>query len=83
MRHLKAVLIITLAALISAPIALAQEPSSGAGEGGSVQGAVGGGGSNASGSLPFTGLDLTVLVAGALVLLAFGLLLRARTRSSS
>jgi hypothetical protein len=81
MRYLKAVLISTLAALISAPIALAQQPSSGAGEGGGVQGAVGGG-SNASGSLPFTGLDLIVFVAGALVLLTLGLGLRA-LRSNS
>jgi hypothetical protein len=82
MRHLKAVLIVSLTALISAPIALAQQPTSGSGEGGGVQGAVGGGMAG-SGSLPFTGLDLIVFVVGGLVLLALGLLLRATTRSSS
>jgi hypothetical protein len=53
----------------SETLLIAQQPSSGAGEGGGVQGTVGGGGTNASGSLPFTGLDLVVLFAGALLLL--------------
>jgi hypothetical protein len=81
MRQLKAFLIVVSAALFSAPIALAQQPNSGAGEGGGVQGAVGSGGSNAGGSLPFTGLDLIVLCAGALLLLALGLGLRAVARA--
>jgi hypothetical protein len=80
MRQLKMLLIVVSAALLTAPIALAQQPSSGAGEGGGVQGTVGGGGTNASGSLPFTGLDLVVLSGGAVLLLALGLGLRAVTQ---
>jgi hypothetical protein len=77
MRQLKAFLIVVSTALVTAPIALAQQPNSGAGEGGGVQGAVGSGGSNAGESLPFSGLDLTVLFVGALLVLAFGFGLRA------
>ena len=66
--------------LVWAPLALAQQPNSGAGEGGGVQGAVGGGG---DGTLPFTGLDLLFLFAGGLVLLAVGLGLRRVSRARS
>ena len=60
MRRFAAFAVILVGVLAWAPLALAQQPNSGAGEGGGVQGAVGGGGGN----LPFTGLDL----AGGLVL---------------
>jgi hypothetical protein len=66
--------------LVWTPVALAQQPTSGAGEGGGVQGAVGGA---ADGTLPFTGLDLIFLFAGGLILLAVGLGLRRVSRARS
>jgi hypothetical protein len=74
---------VALGVLVWAPLALAQQPSSGLGEGGGVQGAVGGGGVGAGGTLPFTGLDVLVLFAGGLTLLAVGLGLRAVSRARS
>ena len=72
--------------LLLAPTALAQQPSSGLGEGGGVQGAVGGGsaggGTAVGGTLPFTGLDLVFLVAGGLALLVVGLGLRRVSKAS-
>jgi len=65
--------------LVWTPVALAQQPTSGLGEGGGVQGAVGGGG---DGALPFTGLDLVFLIVGALALLVVGLGLRRLGRAS-
>jgi hypothetical protein len=70
--------------LVWTPFAIAQEPSSGLGEGGGVQGSIGsGGGVSAGGSLPFTGLDVLVLFAGGLALLAVGLGLRHVSRAKS
>ena len=77
MRRFAAFAVIILGALALAPLALAQQPNSGGGEGGGVQGAVGGDGGN----LPFTGLDLRVLAVAGLVLLAGGLALRVLSTS--
>jgi len=74
MKRLAAAGAVIFGALAWAPLALAQQPGSGLGEGGGVQGAVGGA---ANGTLPFTGLDVVFLVLGGLVLLAAGLALRA------
>ena len=69
-----------LAILVWVPAALAQSPavSGYGGVGGEVQGGVSGSGSGSGGggALPFTGLDLGLLVAGGLVLLVAGLTLR-------
>jgi hypothetical protein len=68
-----------LAALAWVPAALAQSPavSGYGGVGGEVQGDVGGG------SLPFTGLDLGLLVLGGLLLVAAGLSLRRLAKNKS
>jgi len=81
MKRLVAAAAVILGILAWAPLALAQQPSSGLGEAGGVQGAVGGGAAN--GNLPFTGLDLLFLFAGGLVLLAVGFGLRAVSRAKS
>jgi hypothetical protein len=81
MRRLGVLLAVTLGVLTMAPVALAQQPSSGAGEGGGVQGAVGGGGGQ--GALPFTGLDVLFIVLAGLALLALGFGLRAASRARS
>ena len=84
MRRVRAFAAVILGVLVWAPLALAQQPSSGLGEGGGVQGAVGGGGgAGTGGTLPFTGLDVLVLFAGGLALLAVGLGLRAVGRARS
>lgn len=72
-----------LAILMWAPAALAQSPavSGYGGVGGEVQGDVGGSGSG--GALPFTGLDLGLLVVGGLVLLVAGLTLRKLAHNKS
>jgi hypothetical protein len=82
MRRLAAVAAIIVGVLASASVALAQQPTSGLGEGGGVQGAVGGGGGG-GGSLPFTGLNLLFIVAAGLALLALGFGLRAASRARS
>jgi hypothetical protein len=81
MRRFAAFAAILVGVLAWAPLAVAQQPSSGAGEGGGVQGAVGGGG--AGGDLPFTGLDLRVFAVAGLLLLAGGLALRVLSSSRS
>lgn len=72
-----------LAALtVWAPIALAQQSSVdgyGGGAGGIQSDVEGGGG----GSLPFTGLDLGLLIGGGLLLLAVGFGLRRLSRGSA
>jgi hypothetical protein len=70
-----------LAYLVTASVALAQDPTQSGygGTGGNIQGGVeggGGGGGTGSGSLPFTGLDLLLLVGAGVLLLAAGLTLR-------
>ena len=81
MRRLGASAAVMFGVLALAPVALAQTPNSGFGEGGGVQGAVGGGGGD--GMLPFTGLDLLFLFVGGLVLLAVGMGLRFVSRARS
>lgn len=72
-----------LAVLTWVPVALAQSPavSGYGGVGGEVQGDVGG--SGGSGALPFTGLDLGLLVVGGLVLVVAGLTLRKLAHNKS
>jgi len=76
-----------LAALLLAPAALAQGTSvSGySGVAGQAQSGLGSGGTLGStqtqGTLPFTGLDLALLVTGAIVLLIVGASVRRVTRS--
>ena len=72
-----------LAYLALASVALAQDPTQSGygGTGGNIQGGVEGGGGGAGGgvgggSLPFTGLDLLLLVGAGVLLLAAGLTLR-------
>ena len=71
-----------LAYLATASVALAQDPTqsgyggTGGNIQGGVQGGVGGGTGGGTGSLPFTGLDLLLLVGAGVLLLAAGLTLR-------
>jgi hypothetical protein len=69
-----------LASLVLASVALAQAPTQSGygGTGGNIQGDVEGGG-----SLPFTGLDLLLLVGAAALLLAAGFTLRRVGRARS
>ena len=72
------------AAVVYAPLALAQQSSVdgyGGGAGG-IQSEVESGG-GAGGSLPFTGLDLGLLIGGGLVLLAVGFGLRRLARGNA
>lgn len=69
--------------LALAPVAAAQTPADqGYGGAGGVAGEVGGNVSG-GGNLPFTGLDLGLLIGGGLLLIAFGVMLRrfSRTRA--
>jgi hypothetical protein len=69
-----------LTCLVMASVALAQQPTEGGygGTGGNIQGDVEGGG-----SLPFTGLDLLLLVGAGALLLAAGFTLRRVGRARS
>lgn len=73
MRRLTAFASCALAYLVTASVALAQDPTQSGygGTGGNIQGDVEGGG-----SLPFTGLDLLLLVGAGVLLLAAGFTLR-------
>jgi hypothetical protein len=73
-----------LVALFLVPSALAQGGSAEqgyGGEGGNVQTGVSAGGDAAAGGLPFTGLDLALLVIGGLTLLLVGAGLRRAARA--
>jgi hypothetical protein len=85
MRRVGVFAAIGFGALALAPISFAQTtsvPTSGAGEGGGVQGAVGSGGA-AAGNLPFTGLNLGVFLLASVVLLVLGFGLRGLAASRS
>ena len=87
MRYMKKRIAITLASLgtlLSVPaIAFAADPSNGPGSGGSAQGQVDSSLSGSvQGTLPFTGLNLALIVIAGVALLATGLLLRRRSRAS-
>lgn len=71
------------AALAVPGVALAQNPAGGVygGEGGNVQADVAG--DAAGGSLPFTGLDLLVMVVAATLLIAAGLTMRRLVRAKA
>lgn len=73
-RRIAVLLGVGIVSLVWASVAFAQSPSTGGygGAGGNVQGEVGG----AGGSLPFTGLDLLLIIGAGLVLLAAGLTMR-------
>jgi hypothetical protein len=81
---LRCVLVLVCAVLVLAPSALAGGGAAGKGYGGSagnVQNQVGtGNAAGASGSLPFTGLDLALLVAGGATLLVVGAGMRRAAR---
>jgi hypothetical protein len=68
------------ACMVWASTALAQDSSQGGygGAGGNVQGEVGGTG---AGSLPFTGLDLMLVIGAGLLLVAAGLTMRRFSRA--
>lgn len=79
-RKLAVIATSVLAFLLSAAVALAAPPvvSVYGGEGGGVQGELEQGG---EGGLPFTGLDLRILLAGAALLVAVGVILRKLARA--
>lgn len=67
----------TLAALLCASVALADASDAGyGGQGGGTEKPV-----ESGGSLPFTGLDLALLVGGGVLLLSVGFVLRRVTRA--
>lgn len=80
MKRLTAFASAVFASLVMASVALAQDPTQSGygGTGGNIQGDVEGGG-----SLPFTGLDLVLLVGAGALLLAAGFTLRRVGRARS
>lgn len=76
-----------LTALLAVPAALAQDGTQdsgypGGGVGGDVENRLSTAGSTASGQLPFTGLNLVILVVGGVVLLGLGAMLLLRGRGT-
>lgn len=83
--RLRFVLALVIASLVLAPAALASGGSAGqgyGGEGGNVQQQVSGA-AGEKGGLPFTGLDLALLVVGGAVLVVAGAALRRAARRPS
>lgn len=72
----------TLLTLVAAPAALAGSPDDSVygGVAGNIQGDVAG--AQPAGNLPFTGLNLALIVIGGVALVAIGVLLRRRTGES-
>lgn len=68
--------VVALSALASSAVALAQVPDPYQGAGGEAQQDVAGGGADTLGSLPFTGLDLALIVGAGLLLVLVGFSLR-------
>jgi len=84
--RLRFVLLVVLASLLLVPSALAAGGSAGegyGGEGGNVQTQVSAVAAAESGGLPFTGLDLGLLVAGGAVLVVAGAALRRAAKRTS
>jgi hypothetical protein len=79
-RGVSVVVGVAVACLVWASVAAAQSPATGgySGAGGQVQGDVGGAG---SGSLPFTGLDLVLVIGAGLLLVAAGFTMRRLSRA--
>jgi hypothetical protein len=71
-----------LAYLVTASVALAQDPTESGygGTGGNIQGGVEGAGGTGSGSLPFTGLDVLLILGVGGALVGAGLATRRLTR---
>ena len=77
------VLVAGMAAALALPaVAFAENMSSAPGDGTTAQDAVLSGEVSSSGSLPFTGLNLALIVVAGLALVATGLLLRRRSQDS-
>ena len=85
LRRLGVVLAVAMIAAAFATGAWAQEPSqTGYGGGGTVLGGVQDRGSDTGGTLPFTGIDLALLVGGGILLAGVGAgLVRAGTRNAA
>jgi hypothetical protein len=74
------VLLGLLATLVFPAVALAGNQSATLGDGGGAQGALSGGG---EGTLPFTGLNLVLIVLAGIALIGTGVLLRRRSGSGA
>ena len=83
MRRIRGFAVAAVVALVCASAAFAQDPYNS--DAGDVQGQIGGGasGSDGAGALPFTGLDLFLLVGAGVVLLTGGLVLRRLSKAKS
>ena len=83
MRRIRGFAVAAVVALVCASAAFAQDPYNS--DAGDVQGQIGGGasGSDGAGALPFTGLDLFLLVGAGAVLLTGGLVLRRLAKAKS
>ena len=84
--HLRLVVGVSLVGgLVTATSAFAQTPAGRGygGQGGNVQGEVGGDPGAAAGALPFTGMDLALMALAAVLLIATGLTMRRLGRARS
>ena len=83
MRRIRGFAVAAVVALVCASAAFAQDPYNS--DAGDVQGQIGGGASasDGAGALPFTGLDLFLLVGAGAVLLTGGLVLRRLAKAKS